>query len=91
MTPGTVDADIYRAGLLSWCIAVFQHRFAGGNEEILGEITRNSTTFAESFDLTPAEREQRLRQLADNGLRRIREDQELESKQSRVVWPECPE
>jgi superfamily II DNA or RNA helicase len=87
VTPGTVDADIYERCL--WRIGVFQHAI-GGNEEILGEITQELHDIAESFDLTPAEREQRLRQLADNGIRRIREDQELESKQAELFGLNVP-
>ena len=40
VTPGTVDADIYQRCLMR--IGVFQHA-VGGNEEILGAVTRNST------------------------------------------------
>jgi ATP-dependent helicase HepA len=87
VTPGTVDADIYERCL--WRIGVFQHA-VGGNEEILGEITRELHDIAESFALTPQERENRLRQLADNGIRRIREEQELESKQAELFGLSIP-
>ena len=87
VTPGTVDADIYERCLLR--IGVFQHAI-GGNEEILGELTQELHDIAESFDLTPAQREQRLRQLSDNGIRRIREDQELESKQAEFFGLNVP-
>lgn len=87
VTPGTVDADIYERCL--WRIGVFQHA-VGGNEEILGEITRELRHIAERFDLTPEERESRLRQLADNGIRQIREEQELESKQVELFGLNVP-
>jgi ATP-dependent helicase HepA len=87
VTPGTVDADIYERCL--WRIGVFQHA-VGGTEEILGEITRELHAIAERFDLTPAERESRLRQLADNGIRQIREEQELESKQVELFGLNVP-
>src|SRR5207302_8753034 len=79
VTPGTVDADIYERCL--WRIGVFQHA-VGGSEESLGTITRQIHDIAESFSLNIEERAQRLQQLADNGIRQIREEQELESKQS---------
>ncbi|MGE0681074.1 MAG: helicase-related protein, partial [Candidatus Binatia bacterium] len=50
ITPGTVDAEIYERCLLR--IGVFQHAI-GGNEEILGEITKELHDIAESFELTP--------------------------------------
>jgi len=87
ITPGTVDADIYERCL--WRIGVFQHAI-GGNEEILGEITEELHDIADSFDLTPEERERRLRQLADNGINRIREEQELESKQADLFGLNVP-
>ncbi|SCY34130.1 DEAD/DEAH box helicase [Microvirga guangxiensis] len=87
ITPGTVDADIYQRCL--WRIGVFQHA-VGGSEEILGEITRELHDIADSFTLTAEEREHRLQQLADNGIRRIREEQELESKQSELFGLNVP-
>lgn len=87
ITLGTVDADIYERCL--WRIGVFQHAI-GGNEEILGKITEELHNIAESFDLKPKEREKRLRQLADNGINRIREEQELESKQAELFGLNVP-
>ncbi|BAV33389.1 helicase [Sulfuricaulis limicola] len=87
VTPGTVDADIYERCL--WRIGVFQHA-VGGSEEILGEITQELHDIAESFNLTPDERERRLTQLADNGIRQIREEQELESKQAELFGLNIP-
>jgi superfamily II DNA or RNA helicase len=87
VTPGTVDADIYERCL--WRIGVFQHA-VGGSEEILGEITQEIHDIADSFILTSEEREQRLKQLADNGIRKVREEQELESKQAELFGLNVP-
>jgi ATP-dependent helicase HepA len=87
VTPGTVDADIYERCL--WRIGVFQHSI-GGNEEILGNITKELHDIAESFTLTDEERERRLRQLADNSIRLLREEQELESRQAELFGLNIP-
>lgn len=87
ITPGTVDAEIYERCL--WRIGVFQ-RAIGGNEEILGEITKELHDIAESFDLTSEEREKRLKQLSDNGIRQIQEEQALESKQAELLGLNIP-
>ena len=87
VTPGTVDADIYRRCL--WRIGVFQHA-VGGNEEILGTITQELHDIAESFSLNEEERARRLQQLADNGIRQIREEQELELKQAELFGLNVP-
>ena len=87
VTPGTIDAEIYDRCL--WRIGVFQHS-VGGNEEILGEITREIHEIAERFTLTPEERATRLQQLADNSIRRIQEEQELETKQAELVGLTIP-
>jgi len=81
ITPGTIDADIYNRCLLR--IGVFQHSI-GGNEEILGEITRELQSISEAFSLTEEERAQRLEQLADNKLRQIEEEQKLEERQGEL-------
>lgn len=87
VTPDTVDGDIYERCL--WRIGVFQHA-VGGNEEILGEITRDLHDIAERFDLTPAERTARLQQLADNAVRQVNEEQELEAKQAELFGLNVP-
>jgi len=87
VTPGTVDADIYQRCLLR--IGVFQHAI-GGNEEILGQITKELHDIAESFTLSASEREQRLRQLSDNSIRQIQEEQALEAKQSELFGLNVP-
>ena len=87
ITPGTVDAEIYVRCLLR--IGVFQHAI-GGCEEILGQITQELKHIEESFDLTDAERASRLKQLADNGIRRMNEEAELESKQAELFGLKIP-
>ena len=87
VTPGTVDADIYERCL--WRIGVFQHA-VGGSEEILGTITRQIHDIAESFSLNAEERAQQLQQLADNEIRIIREEEELESRESELFGLNIP-
>lgn len=87
VTPGTVDADIYQRCLFR--IGVFHHAI-GGSEEILGEITHEIHAIADSFTLTEEEREARLNQLSDNHIRRVREEEELESKQADLLGLNVP-
>ena len=87
ITPGTVDAEIYERCL--WRIGVFQHA-VGGSEEILGAIAQELHDIAESFSLSAEERAQRLQQLSDNSIRHIREQQELESRQSELFGLNVP-
>jgi len=87
VTPGTVDADIYDRCL--WRIGVFHHA-VGGSEEILGAVTKDLHDIAESFTLTPEERAARLQQLADNGIRQIQEEQELEARQAELFGLSVP-
>lgn len=87
ITPDTVDADIYNRCL--WRIGVFHHA-VGGSEEILGRVTQELHAVAERFDLTPAERAERLQQLADNGIRQIQEEQELERRQAELFGLNVP-
>lgn len=87
VTPGTVDADIYNRCL--WRIGVFHHA-VGGSEEILGAVTKELHDIAESFTLTAEERAARLQQLADNGIRQIQEELELESRQAELFGLNVP-
>ncbi len=87
ITPGTVDADIYERCL--WRIGVFQHA-VGGNEEILGDITQKLQAIADNFELSASERQQRLEQLADNEIRRLQEEQELEARQAELFGLQIP-
>ena len=87
VTPGTVDADIYERCL--WRIGVFQHAI-GGNEEILGTITQEIHDIAERFNLTTEERAQQFQQIADNSIRQVHEEQELESQQANLFGLDVP-
>lgn len=87
VTAGTVDADIFQRCL--WRIGVFHHA-VGGSEEILGEITQEIHDIAESFALTDDEKKARLRQLSDNAIRQVREEEELENKQSELFGLDVP-
>jgi hypothetical protein len=81
VTRGTVDASIYTRCL--YRIGVFQQAL-GGSEEILGELTREIRSIAENLSLTEEEREERLKQLADNKLGRIQEQTHLEEQQAQL-------
>lgn len=81
VTPGTIDAEIYDRCLSR--IGVFQHAI-GGNEEILGDITKELHNIAENFTLSEEERAHRLLQLSDNKIRQIEEEQRLEERQGEL-------
>jgi ATP-dependent helicase HepA len=78
ITPGTVDADIYDRCLKR--IGVFE-RELGAGEEILGEITCEIRNIAENMVLTPEQQCIKFQQLADNKIRLVQEQQDLEDKQ----------
>jgi len=88
ITPGTVDADIYERCLLR--IGVFNSAL-GGSEEILGEITKEIKNIAENFSLSSSEQRQKLQQLADNKIRLIQEQEELEQRQQELFGIRLPE
>lgn len=81
IVPGTVDADIYFRCL--WRIGVFQNAL-GASEEILGQITREIRDVGENLSLTAAERQSKLDRLAENQIRRIQEEQQLEEKEAEL-------
>jgi ATP-dependent helicase HepA len=87
VTPETVDADIYDRCLSR--IGVFQHA-VGGSEEILGKISQEIHSIYDNFSLSQEERDQRLRQLSDNGIRIIREEQQLEENQASLFGLNVP-
>jgi superfamily II DNA or RNA helicase len=87
ITPGTVDADIYERCLLR--IGVFE-RALGANEAILGNITREITSVAENLTLSPAERQAKLDLLADNSIRLVKEQQDLETRQTELFGLRVP-
>ncbi|MEW6087871.1 MAG: helicase-related protein [bacterium] len=78
VTPGTIDAEIYNRCLLR--IGIFNSAL-GGSEEILGEINREIRDIAENISLSAEERQEKFQQLADNKIRLLREQEELEEKQ----------
>lgn len=81
ITPGTIDAEIYDRCLTR--IGVFQHAI-GGNEEILGAITKELHNIADTFSLSEEERGQQLHQLADNKIRQMEEERRLEERQGEL-------
>jgi ATP-dependent helicase HepA len=78
VTPGTVDFEVYERCMLR--IGVFA-RSIGGCEEILGTITREIKSVGEDMTLSPKERQARLQQLAENDIRLLHEQDELERRQ----------
>lgn len=78
VTPGTVDFEVYERCLLR--IGVFS-RSIGGCEEILGSIAREIRSVADDMTLSPEERQARLQQLAENDIRLLHEQDELEKRQ----------
>lgn len=88
ITPGTVDADIYERCLVR--IGVFNSAL-GSSEEILGEITKEIKNIAENYSLTEEERSAKLQQLADNKIRLIQEQDQLEQKQMELFGIRFPE
>jgi superfamily II DNA or RNA helicase len=87
VTPGTVDGDIYQRCLLR--IGIFD-RELGASDEILGQVTRELRDIAENFALSEAERQAKLHQLADNQIRLIREQQDLENRQAELFALRVP-
>ncbi|MDA3808484.1 MAG: Swt1 family HEPN domain-containing protein [Thiomicrorhabdus sp.] len=88
ITPGTVDADIYMSCLFR--IGVFNSAL-GSSEEILGEITHEIKNIAENFTITDEERKKKLEQLADNKIRLVRENEDLEQKQLELFGIRLPQ
>jgi ATP-dependent helicase HepA len=88
ITPGTVDADIYERCLVR--IGVFNNAL-GASEEILGEITREIKNIAENYELSEDERKRKLQQLADNKIRLIQEQEDLEQKQADLFGIHLPQ
>lgn len=87
ITPGTVDAEIYERCL--WRIGVF-HDAIGGCEEILGRITEEIHNVAENIQLTEDEMTVKLQQIADNEIRLLEEQADLEEKQVELFGLRLP-
>ena len=88
ITPGTVDADIYERCLVR--IGVFNNALGDG-EEILGEITREIRNIVENYSLSEEDRKSKFEQLADNKIRLIQEQEELEQRQMELFGIRLPE
>lgn len=88
ITPGTVDADIYERCLVR--IGVFNSALGGG-EEILGEITSEIRNIAENYSLSEEDRKSKFQQLADNKIRLIQAQEELEQRQMELFGIRLPE
>ena len=78
ITPETIDADIYDRCMLR--IGVFSESI-GDCEEILGEITNEIQSISSSYKLNSIEIKNKLQQLADNQIRLLQEQEQLERKQ----------
>jgi hypothetical protein len=87
VTPGTIDAEIYKRCLLR--IGIFENSL-GDSESILGEITKQIKDIAENMDLTPEQKKQLLQQLADNQIRKLQEEAKLEQRQYELFGVEIP-
>jgi len=81
ITPETIDAEIYERCLLR--IGVFE-RALGANEAILGEVTQKIASVGEDISLSPAERQAKLEQLADNSIHLVKEQEDLETAQTEL-------
>ena len=88
ITPNTVDYDIYHRCL--WRIGVF-HAAIGGSEEIIGTLTSEIRDVAENLTLTVEERQARLQQLADNEIRIVQEQSDLEEQQKELFGLRLPQ
>lgn len=88
ITPGTVDADIYERCL--WRIGVFQAAL-GGSEEILGKVTSEIRNIAENLELSPEEQQRKLEIIADNEIRVMQEQAQLEEQQAELFGLRLPQ
>ncbi|AQQ70061.1 RNA polymerase-associated protein RapA [Limihaloglobus sulfuriphilus] len=84
---GTIDADIYSRCLLR--IGVFKESI-GDCEEILGEITEKLRDIATNLELTDQQRQEKLKQLADNEVLQIEKQRELEDHQHQFFGLQVP-
>ncbi|WCI09661.1 helicase-related protein [Arthrobacter sp. OVS8] len=82
LTHGTIEAEIYERCLLR--IGVF-HRALGGSEKILGDLTTELRRIADDLTISETDRQERLRQLADNEVARVEELERLEDQQGALL------
>jgi ATP-dependent helicase HepA len=87
VTPGTVDADIYTRCLIR--IGIFEESI-GECEEILGEVHQEIKSIAENLEMSDTERQKKLEQLADNEIRKIQEQRDLEDRERELFGVRIP-
>lgn len=75
ITNGTIDADIYTRCLMR--IGVFEHSI-GECDEVLGAIQHEIESIASNYQLSAEEKRIKLQQLADNDIRKVKEQQKIE-------------
>jgi superfamily II DNA or RNA helicase len=75
ITNGTIDADIYSRCLMR--IGVFEHS-VGECDEVLGVIQHDIESIASNYQLSSEEKRIKLQQLADNNIRKVKEQQKIE-------------
>lgn len=81
VTPGTVDAEIYHRCLMR--IGVFEQNI-GECDAILGEIHQKLVEIGENLRLSDRERQEMLDKLADNEIRNLIEEKNLENSQAEL-------
>lgn len=87
ITPGTVEADIYHRCLLR--IGIFEESI-GECEEILGDLHKEIRAIAESLSLSDEDKRRKLEQLADNEIRKMQEQRELEDREHELFGVSLP-
>ncbi len=88
ITPDTVDYDIYIRCFMR--IDVFRQS-VGDCEEILGNVASELQDIAANFNLTEAEKQERIQQMTDNKIRQLKEQALLEEKQYDFFGINLPE
>lgn len=87
VTPGTVDYDIYDR--CTNRIGVFKQSI-GDCEEILGSLSSDIIRIVESTAITDEDRKMKLQQLADNKIRLVQEQIQLEDQQKDLFGIRVP-
>ena len=88
VTPGTVDYDIYDR--CTSRIGVFKHSI-GDCEEILGSLSSDIIKIVENTTINNEDIKIKLQQLADNKIRLVQEQIQLEDKQKDLFGIRVPE
>ena len=87
ITADTIDETIYERCFLR--INIFEESI-GENEQILGDITKEIRSIATDLKLTEDEKKERIEQLSDNKIRKIKEENKLENEESEFFGLELP-